>query len=136
MIWGCISGLAGQGPLIIWNKDWGSIKAVGYQEKILPIIESWYKMHPDHILMQDNAPFHSAKSTADAIKEKNLKFIDWPANFPDFNPIENIWCWIKEKLYAQRPKPNVIYREVASDLHQNSPTFKTDFSTTIIQRTM
>jgi hypothetical protein len=32
--------------------------------------------------------------------------IDWPANSPDLNPLENIWGLLKGRLGARYPRPS------------------------------
>ena len=41
------------------------------------------------IFVQDNAPSHKAKSVLNFLKEKKVQLLDWPAQSPDLNPIEN-----------------------------------------------
>ncbi len=33
----------------------------------------------------------------------NIELIKWPGNSPDFNPIENVWAWIKVQLKSTSP---------------------------------
>ena len=37
MFWGCFYGSI-KGPGVFWEKDWGTINAKTYQERILPIV--------------------------------------------------------------------------------------------------
>lgn len=68
----------------------------------------WYKaLKPaakrKFIFMQDNARSHVSKYTMDHLKKKGIgeaKIMDWPANSPDLNPIENYWSIIKRQIYA------------------------------------
>ncbi len=34
--------------------------------------------------------------------EAEFSVLDWPGNFPGFNPIENCWFYMKQKLKAER----------------------------------
>ncbi len=43
----------------------------------------------DFILHQDLAPAHTAKSTTSWLNDHGDGVLDWPANSPDLNPIEN-----------------------------------------------
>ena len=52
----------------------------------------------DVILMEDNAPSHSAVYTARERKKHNIEKLDRPANSPDFNPIYRIWALMKKKI--------------------------------------
>ena len=33
----------------------------------------------------------------------HVHVLDWPANSPDFNPIENLWGIVKKKLHKHQP---------------------------------
>ncbi len=57
----------------------------------------------DFIFQQDLAPAHtSAKSTKSWLIE--IGVLDWPANSPDLNPVENLLGIIKRKMRNKRPK--------------------------------
>ncbi len=44
----------------------------------------------DFIFQQDLAPTHTAKSTKSWFNDHGVGVLDWPANSPDLNPIENL----------------------------------------------
>ena len=43
--------------------------------------------------MQDNASCHTAKSVKTFLSEEGVTVIEWPAQNPDMNPIENVWSY-------------------------------------------
>ena len=48
--------------------------------------------------MHDGAPAHKSKSVSKFLTEHNIKVLEWLGNSPDFNPIENAWKYLKNKL--------------------------------------
>ncbi|KAI2656116.1 Transposable element Tc1 transposase [Labeo rohita] len=51
----------------------------------------------------DLAPAHTAKSTKSWLNDHGVGVLDWPANSPDLNPIENLWDIVKRKMRNKRP---------------------------------
>ena len=37
------------------------------------------------------------------LKEKRIKFLDWPGNSSDLYPIENLWVTLKDKVADKQP---------------------------------
>ncbi len=52
----------------------------------------------DFIFQQDLAPAHTAKGTKTG---SMVNVLDWPANTPDLNPIENLWGIVKRMMSHQ-----------------------------------
>lgn len=48
--------------------------------------------------MQDHAPGHRGRKTLEALREKGIELLPWPPNSPDLNPIETLWCRMKDWL--------------------------------------
>jgi len=43
------------------------------------------------------------------VKKKNhIKYLSWPAQSPDLNPIENIWAFIEQELFNKRNKIKTV----------------------------
>ncbi len=89
MIWGAMSS-AGVGPLCFLKTN---ITAPVYQyileHFMLPSTDQLFK-DADFIFQQDLASALSAKSTKSWLNNHGVVMLDWPANSPDLNPIENL----------------------------------------------
>ena len=53
---------------------------------------------------QDNDPKHTCRKAKGFINENIPVLIDWPANSPDINPIENLWGLVKKNVKMRRPQ--------------------------------
>ena len=62
------------------------------------------QLHGDaHFLFQqDLAPAHSAKMTGNWFSAHGITVLDWPANWTDLNPIENLLDIVKRKRRSTR----------------------------------
>ena len=48
--------------------------------------------------MDENAPVHRAHAGENYKDENGITFMNWPAQSPDLNLIENIWLYIMRQL--------------------------------------
>ncbi len=89
MIWGGMSS-ARVGSLCFLKTN---VTAPVYQEILehfmLPSAGQLCK-DANFIFQQDLAPAHTAKSTKSWLNDHGVGVLDWPANSPDLNPIENL----------------------------------------------
>ncbi len=88
-IWAAMSS-AGVGPLCFLKS---TVNASIYQEMfedfMLPSADTLYG-DADLIFQQNSAPAHTAKGTKSWFNDHGVTVLDWPANSPDLNPIENL----------------------------------------------
>jgi len=84
----------------------GGIDWYIYKERILvPLlypftIEAKVQL-PGMVIMEDNAPAHVHHYHNSLREQLDLHKLIWPANSPDLNPIETIWCEMKDLLKAE-----------------------------------
>ncbi len=102
MILGAMSS-ADVGPLCFLKTN---VTAPVYQESLehfmLPSADQLFK-DADFIFQQDLAP---AKSTKSWLNDHGVGVLDWPANSPDLNPIDNLWGYCQEENEKQETKKN------------------------------
>ena len=53
--------------------------------------------------MQDNALCHTVKSIKTFLSEADLTVMEWPAQSPDMNLIENVWKLLNERAKVKNP---------------------------------
>jgi transposase/arsenate reductase-like glutaredoxin family protein len=111
MYWGCFMGNV-LGPIV---KVKGNLNSNGYIELLESNFLQFYDgnkqwedilggVDKDRIFMQDNAPCHSSRKTKEWLAEKGIMVMEWPAQSPDLNPIENLWYLLKKMIAARHPK--------------------------------
>ncbi len=102
MIWAAMSS-AGVAPLCFMKF---TVSAAIYQEILehfmLPSADKLYG-DADFIFQPDLAPAHTAKGTKSWFSDHGVTVLDWPANSPALNPIENLWGIVKRTMRDTRP---------------------------------
>ncbi len=113
---------AGVRPLCFLKTN---VTAPVYQEILehflLPSADQLFK-NADLIFQQDLAPVHTAKTNKSWLNDHGVGVLDWPANSPDLNPIENLWGIVKRKMRNKRPKNADVLKATVKETWASIPT--------------
>lgn len=120
MVWGCMSWL-GVGPLV-------KIDGIMDQHKYKQILQDVMEPYADEFLpitwkfMQDNDPKHTSRLVKSWLEEQKIDILDWPAQSPDLNPIENLWKTLGDKIRDERPPNlNVLWETLKREWYNITP---------------
>lgn len=105
MVWACFS-YYGVGP-IHWIRSImdKTIYVNILQEVMLPYASE--EMPLVWVFQQDNDPKHTRKLEKKKwFQDNNINVMEWPAQSPDLNPIENLWTDIKKGVAQIKPTSN------------------------------
>jgi len=120
-VWGCFSS-KGFGKLVIFTGILDSFKMCKiYKKGLLPTAYKWFGN--DWTLCEDNDPKHTSGYSKQWKIDQNVQRMDWPAQSPDQNPIENVWHLLKYKVAKRHPKTinqlKKVIRQEWSNFDQN-----------------
>ena len=103
MVWGCFSSLGvGNLHLIDGIMDKHQYKSI-LENQMLPSARRLFG-DSDWKFQEDNDPKHTSKVCKQFHVDNNTNRIDWPAQSPDLNPIENLWAILDQRCKDRNPK--------------------------------
>lgn len=107
-VWGAVSW-RGVGPIRIVN---GNLTAAKYQTQLIYDVANMCtfqgaRRKEKMIFQQDNARPHSAQSTSQFLVQSGVQTLEWPANSPDLNPIEEVWAHVARRVRSYGEPTNV-----------------------------
>ena len=62
------------------------------------------RVRGSYIWQQDNDPKHTARIVKEWVANNQLPVMEWPAQSPDLNIIEQVWSELERRLADRRPK--------------------------------
>ena len=100
MVWGCVTS-HGVGQLYQIDGNMDSKKYISIlEEAYLGTLENLHAKRHDFTLQADKDPKHTSKAAQAWLKGNGIPTLDWPANSPDINIIENLWAYLDNRIRA------------------------------------
>ena len=84
-----MNSAAGTGPLVRLHSKINTTEYKEILKKHVPNLRTVIKQPA--VFMQDNVPYHTAKSVKTFLSKEDVSVMKWPTQSLNMNPIENIW---------------------------------------------
>lgn len=117
MVWGCFS-YHGTGNLALVDGIMDSKQFIKIlKDNYLPSQERLERSQHDLevVYQQDNDPKHTSKLTRDWMESVGLEPMEWIAQSPDLNPIENLWSILDQELKHRKPNNEAELFEILKE---------------------
>lgn len=107
----------------------------GTSQQFIVFLRQLHQNHPNKklIIILDNGSIHKSGKVKDFIKSHSwVQLFFLPPYFPEYNPIERFWNWLKQKVYGCRSFMNIEtlierIRKLIWHYHENKTVSKINF---------